>query len=119
MIERVDQMLAYEVPAHLEPQTNAGRDDVRSRTKHTSRTRAATLVIGVLCSVVTLLAIDPVADRNLLFEQYDFKLWSHDDRLVVFCLSVMPRLVGMGVLIVAYKTINGLRSILFSRTSIG
>ena len=51
-------------------------------------------------------------DRSLLFEQYDFKLWSYEDRLARFCLAVLPSLIGMALLLVAYKALSLLRSVL-------
>jgi hypothetical protein len=74
------------------------------------RARRANLVLSCLCSVVAFLAIDNTGDRSLLFEQYDFKLWSYEDRLVRFCLAVLPSLLGMALLLVAYKAISILRS---------
>lgn len=76
------------------------------------RSRRANLVLSCLCSAVAFLAIDDTGDRSLLFEQYDFKLWSYEDRLGRFCFAVLPSLLGMGVLLVAYKAISMLRSIL-------
>jgi hypothetical protein len=114
MLQNIDRIAPYELPTHLEVPSDDGRGDVWFRTKDTSRVRtpAATLVLGCVCSVVGFLAIDPVWDRNLLFEQYDFKLWSQRDRLVVFCLSVVPSLVGMAGVLMAYKAIKVLRSVL-------
>jgi hypothetical protein len=77
-----------------------------------SRPRGADLVLSCLCSVVGFLAIDSLGDRSLLFEHYDFKLWSYKDRLGVFCLSVLPSLAGMALVLVAYKAISILRSII-------
>jgi len=106
MFQRVDQLVAYKVPTYPEALSLDGLGDRWSRAKHASRTRAATLVLGFLCSVVSFLSIDPVADRDLLLEQYDFKLWSQRDRLLVFCLSVVPSLIGMATVLVAYKAIK-------------
>ena len=77
-----------------------------------TRPRSANLVLSVLCSVVASLSIEDVGDRSLLFEQYDFKLWSYRDRLGVFCFSVLPSLAGMAVVSVAYKAIRGVQSML-------
>jgi hypothetical protein len=114
MLQHIDRIAPYEVPTRLEVPCDDGRGGLWSRSEDASRrrTRAATLVLGCLCSVVAFLAIDTVGDRDLLFEQYDFKLWSHHDRLAVFCLSVLPSFLGMVAIFVAYKAISGLRSIL-------
>lgn len=112
MFHQVDRLIAYEVPIYPETLSQDGHGDRWSRAKRESRTRTATLVLGFLCSVVSFLAIDPAGDRNLLFEQYDFKLWSHRDRLFVFCLSVVPSLVGMAIVLVAYKTLNTFKSVI-------
>jgi H+/Cl- antiporter ClcA len=76
-----------------------------------TRARGADLVLSCLCSVVAFLAIDSVGDRSLLFEHYDFKLWSYHDRLAVFCLSVLPSLAGMAFVRVAFKAVSVLRSL--------
>jgi hypothetical protein len=75
-----------------------------------SRTHAADRVLDCVCSIASALAIDPVSDRKTLFEQYDFKLWSQKDRLPIFCLSVMPSLLGMAVVFAAFKGISKLHS---------
>jgi hypothetical protein len=76
------------------------------------RPRSADLVLSVLCSVVAFLAIEDVGDRSLLFEHYDLKLWSYQDRVMVFGLSLLPSLAGMAVVLAAYKAISVLRAIL-------
>jgi hypothetical protein len=75
-----------------------------------SRTHTADMVLDCVCSIAASLAIDPVNDRKILFEQYDFKLWSQKDRLLIFCLSVTPSLFGMAVVFAAFKGISKLRS---------
>jgi len=75
-----------------------------------SRTRTADMVLDCVCSIAASLAVDPVSDRKILFEQYDFKLWSQKDRLPVFCLSVMPSLLGMAVVFAAFKGLSKLQS---------
>ncbi len=75
-----------------------------------SRTHTADMVLNCICSIATALAIDPVDDREMLFEQYDFKLWSQKDHLPLFCLSVLPSLFGMAVVFAAFKGISKLRS---------
>jgi hypothetical protein len=75
-----------------------------------SRTRAADMVLDCVCSIAASLAIDPVSDRKILFEQYDFKLWSQKDRLPIFCLSVIPSLLGMAVVFAAFKGLSKLQS---------
>jgi hypothetical protein len=79
-----------------------------------SRVRGANLVLGCLCSTVACLAIAPVGDRKLLFEQYDVKLRSYQDRLPAFCLSVLPSVFGMAVLLIAYKAVSVLKSTISS-----
>jgi hypothetical protein len=75
-----------------------------------SRTRTADMVLDYVCSIAASLAVDPVIDREILFEQYNFKLWSQKDRLLTFCLSVMPSLLGMAVVFAAFKGISKLQS---------
>lgn len=75
-----------------------------------SRTHTADRVLDCVCSIAASLAIDPVNDRKILFEQYDFKLWTQKDRLPVFCLSVMPSLLGMAVIFAAFKGLSKLHS---------
>jgi hypothetical protein len=75
-----------------------------------SRTHTADMVLDSVCSIAASLAIDPVNDRKILFEQYDFKLWSQKDRLLIFCLSVTPSLLGMAVVFAAFKGISKLLS---------
>jgi hypothetical protein len=75
-----------------------------------SRTRTADMILDCVCSIAASLAIDPVNDRKILFEQYDFKLWSQKDRLPIFCLSVMPSLVGMAVVLATFKGLSKLQS---------
>jgi hypothetical protein len=84
----------------------------RAHDQSRMRSRRANLVLSCLCSAVAFLAIDNAGDRSVLFEQYDFKLWSYGDRVGLFCLAVLPSLLGMGVLLVAYKAVGMLRSIL-------
>ncbi|MGD0797008.1 MAG: hypothetical protein ABR910_04710 [Acidobacteriaceae bacterium] len=85
-----------------------------SRAHDRSRTRArkADLVLSVLCSIVAFLAIEDVGDRSLLFEHYDIKLWSYQDRLPSFCLSVLPSVFGMALVLATYKTISMVRSVI-------
>jgi hypothetical protein len=75
-----------------------------------SRTRTADMILDCVCSIAASLAIDPVNDRKILFEQYDFKLWSQQDRLSIFCLSVIPSLLGMALVFAAFKGISKLQS---------
>jgi hypothetical protein len=77
-----------------------------------SRERKVNRVLNSLCSAVSFLAIHPVGDRKLLYSQYDFKLRSHQDKLGSFCASVLPSLVGMALVLVAYKAASGLRSMI-------
>jgi len=85
----------------------------RTKAQHPSRSRShlADLVIDFVCLVVASLALDPI-DRSVLFEQYDFKLWSQHDRLLVFCVSVLPALLGMAAVYVAFKAIHAIRSMI-------
>ena len=109
MSQRLVGTVAHEWPRSSADITSVedGREtaDTASRT----RTRAANLALGVLCSIVASLAVDPV-DRTLLFEQYDFKLWSQKDRVAVFCLSLAPTLLAMATVLVAFKATSKLRS---------
>jgi hypothetical protein len=74
------------------------------------RSRGADLVLRGLCSAASFLAIEEVGDRSLLYEQYDFKLWSYRDRLGVFCLSTVPSLMGMALVLGLYKVLSALKS---------
>jgi hypothetical protein len=87
--------------------TNLGSGDIVSPR---SRSRAADKVLHSVCWVAARLAIDPVEDRGSLFQQYDFKLSSQGDRLGLFCMSVAPALVGMGLVLVAFKVLSRFRS---------
>jgi hypothetical protein len=74
-----------------------------------SRSQTADKVLNGVTSIAARLAIDPVEDRDLLFEQYDFKLRSHGNRLGVFCLSVAPALLAMAAVLGAFKIVSKLR----------
>ena len=75
-----------------------------------SRTHGADFVLHIVCASVARLAIDPIPDPELLFEQYDFKLWSQGDHLFVFCLSVLPGLLGMAAVFILFQALSKLRS---------
>lgn len=74
------------------------------------RTQTATAVLNLVCSVIAAVSIDPV-DRNVLFEQYDFKLMSCHDSLFGFCLSLIPTVLLMGTIFVLFKVVRKLRSL--------
>jgi hypothetical protein len=83
----------------------------RSEARDVSRSRsgAADIVLRGVCSAVAYLAIDPVANHDLLFEQYDYKLRSQRDRLGIFCLSLAPALAGMAIVCGAFTVLQKLR----------
>jgi hypothetical protein len=85
----------------------------RTKAQHPPRSRShlADLVINVVCLTVAYLAIGHSIDREVLFEQYDFKLWSQSDRLFVFCLSLLPTVLAMSAIFVATKTLTKIQSI--------
>ncbi len=74
-----------------------------------SRSHLADYVLRRVSALVARLAIDPIVDRELLFEQYDFKLRSQGDRLGVFCLSIAPAVVGMAIAGGAFEVLDKLR----------
>jgi H+/Cl- antiporter ClcA len=114
MFQQMNLTAANDARIYRDARADEAWSGSSSRAHQPSRARArgADLVLSCLCSMVALLAIDSVGDRSLLFEHYDFKLWSYRDRLTLFCLSVIPSLIGMALVLVAYKAISVLRSVL-------
>lgn len=74
-----------------------------------SHSRTADAVLRRVCAIVSALALDPVADKDILFEQYHQKLKSQGNRLGVFCLSVTPAIAGMAVVYGAFKVLRKLQ----------
>jgi len=74
-----------------------------------SRSHAADILLRGVSCIVASLAIDPAANRDLLFDQYDYKLRSQGGSLGRFCLSVAPAIAGMAMVCGAFKVIRKLR----------
>jgi hypothetical protein len=114
MFQSMNLTAANDARIYHDARANEAWSGSWSRAHDPSRQRAhsADFVLSVLCSIIAFLAIEDVGDRSLLFEQYDLKLWSHKDRVIMFCLSLLPILVGMAVVLMAYKSISMLKSVI-------
>jgi hypothetical protein len=114
MFQQMSLTAANDARIYRDARASEAWSGSRSRAHDPSRQRAhsADLVLSILCSIVAFLAIEDVGDRSLLFEQYDLKLWSHKDRLTMFCLSLLPSLAGMALVLAAYKVISAIKSII-------
>jgi hypothetical protein len=51
-------------------------------------------VLKMVCSVAALFSLEPVSAHEVLFQQYDLKLWSHDDRILSFAAALVPALLA-------------------------
>ncbi len=77
-----------------------------------TRTRAATFVLNLFSAVVSSIVLTKGVDRDELFERYDIKLWSFDDRVVLFALATAPSVAVLASLYAAFRGVQGVRSAL-------
>ena len=73
------------------------------------RTPAATAVLNGFSSIVSKLMVTDGIDREDLFEKYDYKLFSYNDRLALFTLSTVPSVVVLAVIFVGFRGVQGIR----------
>jgi hypothetical protein len=77
-----------------------------------SRTRTATFVLNLFAAVVSSVVLTKGVDREELFERYDVKLWSFDDRVALFALATAPSVAALAALYAAFRGVQFIRSTL-------
>jgi len=77
-----------------------------------TRTRTASFVLNLFATTVSSVVLTKGVDREELFERYDVKLWSFDDRVALFALATAPSVLALAVLYAAFRGVQGLRSAL-------
>jgi hypothetical protein len=75
-----------------------------------SRTGTAETVLFAVSAFVSSVMIAKGIKRDELFQKYDLKLWSYDDNLARFALSILPSAAALGVLYAAHKAVRGVHS---------
>jgi hypothetical protein len=77
-----------------------------------TRTKTATFVLNLFAAVVSSVVLTRGIDHDELFERYDVKLWSFDDRVALFTIATAPSVVALAVLYAAFRGVQGIRSAL-------
>jgi len=77
-----------------------------------TRSAAATFVLNLLSRVVSSVTLARGLDHAELFERYDVKLWSYDDRLSIFCLTTIPPVAVMAAVFGAHRALEAFAAFL-------
>jgi hypothetical protein len=77
-----------------------------------TRSAAATAVLNLLSGIVASVMLSRGVDREELFERYDVKLWSYDDRLSLFCLTTVPPIAVMAVVFGTHRVLESVAAFL-------
>jgi len=77
-----------------------------------TRTRTATFVLNLFAAAASSVTLAKGVDRAELFERYDIKLWSFDDRVALFALATAPSVAALAVIYAAFRGFHTLHSAL-------
>jgi len=87
---------------------------------HRSRKRSqlANAALAALCVAVSSVMVTGEVDRTELFEMYDYRLWSYEDRLTLFIIATIPSVTALAAICITHRGIRGLRSAFFSKVDL-
>ena len=77
-----------------------------------TRTKAATFTLNLLATVVSSVVLTKGVDREELFERYDIKLWSFNDKVALFAAATIPSVAILAGIYAAFRGVETIRAAL-------